>query len=320
MRILMTGASGFIGTHFVNRAQSERCLSAILNCDIVGPKLSGHQRFWKYCDVLDRERLRLLIREFAPTHLVHMAARTDLNGKAIEDYAVNTVGIENLLAALECTTSVVRAVFVSSQYVIGPGPLADDDCACRPHTIYGMSKCIMEKRIREAALPFSWVIVRPTNIWGPWHPRYAKEFWFTLRQGWYFHPSGAPVRRAYGYVGNVVEQMWQLLTISSESTNKQTYYVGDPVDDLKEWVTAFSLAIRGSKPRVIPRPVLRTIAFIGDIIRMTGCSFPLFTSRYQSMTTEYWVDMSKTYALLGRPKYSLKDGVAITMQWLNQQW
>jgi GlcNAc-P-P-Und epimerase len=320
MRILITGASGFIGTNFLNRVQSEGCLSEVLNLDVVGPKLPEHRRFWKYCDVLDREQLQLLTQDFAPTHLVHMAARTDMDGKTVEDYAVNTMGIENLLAALECATSMARAVFVSSQYVIGPGPLANDDCECRPHTIYGMSKCIMENRIREAALPFSWVIVRPTNIWGPWHPRYAKEFWFTLRRGWYLHPGGAPVLRAYGYVGNIVEQMWQLLTISSEAVNRQTYYVGDPVDDVREWVTAFSVAIHGSKPRVVSRRVLRMIAFLGDVIRMAGGSFPLFTSRYQSMTTDYLVDMSKTYALLGPPKYSLKEGVAITVEWLNQQW
>src|SRR5260370_26277302 len=126
MRLLVTGGSGFIGTHFVNRTGSERCLRGVLNLDIVEPKVPEHQHLWKYCNILDRARLQVQVQEFAPTHVVHLAARIDENGKKIENYSVNTIGIENLLAALECVPGMVRAVFVSSQAVIGPGHLADD--------------------------------------------------------------------------------------------------------------------------------------------------------------------------------------------------
>jgi len=50
-----------------------------------------------------------------------MAARTDLDGDSVDDYAANTVGVENLIAAVEGATSLRRLIFAFSRlaYCIG---------------------------------------------------------------------------------------------------------------------------------------------------------------------------------------------------------
>lgn len=317
MRIYVTGGSGFIGTHFIEHVASVIPSPEICNLDIARPRLEQHQKYWHCGDILSKKELQEDLLSFSPTHVVHLAARTDTEGNKIEDYRANTEGSANVIAALRECGSIERALFISTQYVVGPGPLPTSMREHRPHTVYGASKCVMENLVWAADLPCTWTMGRPTNIWGSWHPRYPREFWRVLRDGKYLHPGGGPVLRAYGYVGNVVDQMWKLLTLPSNSVDRKVLYLGDPIDDIATWVTAFSYALRGDKPMVVPRPLMRTLALFGDLVKRTGYPFPLFSSRYRSMTEDYRVDMAPTYATLGEPRFTLQEGVAMTVEWLH---
>ena len=103
--------------------------------------------------------------------------------------------------------SVERVIITSSQFVCAPGRLPENDTDYFPETVYGQSKVVTEKLTREANLPCCWTIIRPTNIWGPWHMRYRREFWRVVERGLYVHPGREPVIRCYGYVKNVAHQI-----------------------------------------------------------------------------------------------------------------
>ncbi len=320
VRILLTGASGFIGTHLVVRLCELYPNAEILNIDLVEPKLAAHRRYWFEGDITDLALLLRVVATFSPTDVIHMAARTDPDGGSLQDYAVNVQGSANVIMAIKQVGCIRRSIFFSTQYVVRPGPLAKRDDEYRPVNFYGESKYLMEEMIRrDSGIPGVWSIVRPTNIWGPWHPRYAQEFWLIVKKGHYVHPGGAPVRRAYGYVGNVAEYVCKILNAERTVIEKKTFYLGDAVGDIKLWVGAFSEELVGHGPRVVPRYVLRAIAFVGDAVRLAGGSFPLFTSRYRSMTQEYLVDMDSTFSALGAPRYRLIEGVRITVDWLKSQ-
>src|SRR5262249_14088884 len=155
-------------------------------------------------------------------------------------------------------------------------------------TVYGQSKGITEQLTREAHLTCTWTIVRPTNIWGPWHQRYQKEFWRVVAKGWYSHPGCSPVVRCYGYVGNVLQQVRRMLDEPPAHVNGQVFYAGDPLGDIARWANAFSLALRGHKIRKVPRPILAAAGLVGDAIsRMIGRPFYITSSRYHSMTSDY---------------------------------
>jgi nucleoside-diphosphate-sugar epimerase len=317
VKILLTGASGFIGTNLINRLTELHPRPLLLNLDLKEPNIEAHRPFWRRHDVMDRDETVKAVREFEPTHVIHMCARTDPDGASLNDYAVNTEGTASLIDAIKAFGGVKHSIFFSTQYVVRPGPLPTSDREYRPVNYYGESKSLMEEMIRDdQGLPGAWTIVRPTNIWGPWHPRYAQEFWLVVKKGRYVHPAGNPVRRAYGYVGNVVEYVCRILNSPLEHVDRKTYYLGDPVNDIKVWVSAFSQAFIGRGPRLVPRPVLRSIALVGDAIRLAGGTFPLFTARYISMTQEYEVDMAPTFSALGPPRYGLEEGVRITVDWL----
>src|SRR5687767_8372869 len=109
MRVFITGGSGFIGTNLVNdllRADAE-----VLNLDIEPPLDPDHAHVWRRGDVMDRKGLRAAFSAFRPTHVVHLAARTDTVGThRIADYRTNTEGTANVLAAIAATPSVARTI------------------------------------------------------------------------------------------------------------------------------------------------------------------------------------------------------------------
>jgi nucleoside-diphosphate-sugar epimerase len=314
-KIVVTGGSGFIGTNLLEDLL-ERGETSLLNLDARKPKIAGHERIWKPCEILNPTELFHHFQEFKPTHVVHLAGRTDMDGKILDEYAANHVGTVNVIRAIQQTSSVKRAIFTSSQFVVSPGPEPKTDLEFRPHTLYGVSKAKSEEAVRAANLSCEWTIIRPTNIWGRWHPRYPNEFWRVLKQGRYIHPGGRNVRRCYGYVGTVVDQIRTILDCDPRLINRTVLYMGDPPIDLIEWTNAFSLELTGRPVRVVPQPVLHALAKVGDLVISMGGKFPIFTSRYRSMTEDYVTPMEKTFARLGVPQTGLRQGVKATVEWL----
>jgi len=319
MKIFLTGGSGFIGTHLVNAFRKRG--DTVTNFDQTAPRDADQAPWWAQGDILDRDALIAAMTAASPDWVLHVAARTDCdeNTTVEKDYRVNTEGTANFLAAVKATPSVKRAMIVSSQYVAGPSRLPESDTDYFPHTVYGQSKVITETLTREANLSCCWTLVRPTNVWGPWHVRYPTEFWRIAAKGLYFHPGGAPVRRCYGYVGNVVWQILRALELPENQVNGETFYVSDEVADIYAWASGFCQALSGRSAPKIPRPLLRMIALVGDAISVvTGKPFYLTSSRYRSMTSDYPVPMEKTFEALGRGPYSLEEGIAETVHWLRR--
>lgn len=315
MRVLITGGSGFIGTNLTERLDKEGII--FCNVDIVPPKIPILNKYWIQVDIMNYSDLKSVFERFKPTAVIHLAAETDTDPlKTMDDYQVNTIGSLNVINSAKAVECVDRFILTSTQFVNQSplGPQNDEDYA--PHTIYGESKIISEKYLRSSGLKATWTIIRPTNVWGPWHLRYPFEFWKIIAEGKYFHPGRQRVIRSYGYVGNVVDQIITILAKSRDQVSKKVYYVGDNPINLFDWVNGFSIKQTGKGVKVVPRFFIYTIALFGDVLQAFKIKFPLTTSRYRSMTTDNPAFMGKTFYELGSPKYSLNEGIDQTVKWL----
>jgi nucleoside-diphosphate-sugar epimerase len=313
-KILITGGSGFIGTNLTK--EISELDAKILNIDTAKPKINFHNSVWCECDILDKKKLDTVVNEFMPEYVIHLAARPDIKGERLSDYDVNFDGTSNLLDALK-SSPVKRAIFTSSQYVNQYGGVITSDDDYAPHTVYGESKILMEKIIKSSDLHYAWIIIRPTNVWGPWHTRYPFEFWKVLSEHKYFHPSSkTKVIRNYGYVGNVVWQIINLLEINVELINRKTFYVGDLPIDIFEWVNGFSNTLIGKNVRVVPQNFIRILALFGDMLNKFGKEFPITTTRFKNMITGNAAPMEPIFQLLGNPPFSLYDGIIETVKWM----
>jgi len=98
--------------------------------------------------------------------------------------------------------------------------------------------------------------------------------------------------------------------------DREVFYVSDPPIDLFDWANAFSLELTSRPIRVAPRALLHGLAIVGDGVVALGGKFPIFTSRYRSMTENYVTPTDKTFEVLGPPSFSLEQGVKQTVSWL----
>lgn len=255
MRVAITGGSGFIGTNLVEHYVASGV--PVLNLDPAQPRNGQHVASWHKVDPLDADDITAKLGEFAPTHVFHLGARTDLHGTTLDDYAYNIRGVEVVIDACNKLVGLKRVVFASSRLVcrIGYRPTSDTDY-CAPNA-YGESKVRGEQIVRSANITFPWVILRPTSIWGPWFDIPYRTFFLTVAANRYIHVGHRPVRKSFGYVGNSVQQLVAVAEASSDELDGTTAYLADsPPIEVMDMANRIQREL-GSRPiRTLPRSIV----------------------------------------------------------------
>ena len=321
MRILITGGSGFIGTNLLEYLTAHT--HHVCNFDIVAPRNIKHHSNWHQGDLLDVDELRSLLLKFSPEIIFHMAARTDLDGKTVDDYSINTVGVKNLICASRGIASLRRIIFASSRLVCKIDYNPKDEFDYYPDTPYGQSKVNGEKIVRNylAGMPCEALIVRPTSIWGPWFEVPYKNFFLTIANERYVHPPIGSIFKSFGFVGNTVYQLERLMEASSDLIANKTFYLADyPPIDLKVYADSIQNKIGVSKIKTIPLPLIKGAAIFGDILKFLGWrNAPLTSFRLKNLLTTMVYDTDSLKSIVGSLPYSMEQGVNETVDWLRSQ-
>ena len=319
-RILVTGGSGFIGTNVVAALLARG--DATINIDNVAPRNPAQLPQFRRVDICDAAALAQAIDDFAPDRIIHLAARTDLLGTSIDDYAANTVGTAALVSVLADRPSIDRVLFASSMLVcrLGYQPVSPTDYA--PGTHYGASKVESERLVRAADPGRGRIILfRPTSIWGPWFAQPYRNFFDAVVGGWYIHPQGASTRRSYGFVDNAVAQIFALLDAPAAALGDELYHLADyePVD-IGHWADVIATASGRKPPRRIPALAADIAALGGDVLQRLGWQHPPMTRfRLANMRTNAVLDTAPMQAICPVLPVGLFDGVDRTIEWMREK-
>ena len=314
--LLITGSSGFIGSNLLQFYIGKGF--NVVNIDKSLPKLKENSRYWKEVNILDFNSLKSEILSFQPDFVIHLAARTDLNGKNLNDYDSNTVGTQNLIKILNKTSSVKRVIFTSSMLVCKPGYIPNHQSDFAPSTLYGESKVLMEKIIQESSQNYEWAIVRPTSIWGPWFGEPYRIFFDMVISNQYFHIGKKSCTKTYGYVENLLYQIDSILNAPAEKIQGNVFYLGDyEPTNIHDWADEIASEI-GIKIKTIPYSLIKIAALGGDVLKLLGVKFPMTLFRLKNMTTNNVEDLSNTKKIAPSLPFSRISGIKTTLNWLKE--
>lgn len=316
MKILVTGGSGFIGTNLIEDLLKKGY--EVRSIDWKKPKISKHKNIWEDVDITQYTPFEKSVFNFKPDYIVHLAARTDLDGKTLEDYAANLVGVENILSIVTKLPDLKKIIIASSKFVTKNGYKIKNQHDYCPHTKYGESKVKTEILVWKAAkaIKCDWCIIRPTSIWGPWFGIPYRNFFDLVMKKMYFHIGHIKCHKTYGYIGNAIYQIEQLLFNETSSENNKVFYIGDePAYEINEWANE----IAGELDFVIPTmPIwfVKLLAKFGDFLGLFGFHFPMQSFRLENMTNDGINDLKNTYQIAPAPPFTRLEGTKMTIQWI----
>lgn len=331
MKILVTGASGFIGSFIVEEglAKGYKVWAGI--------RKNSSRRF------LQDERIQfvelnldnpVLLQEQITQHtseygkwdcIIHAAGVTKCLDK--NDFMrTNYEGTKNLIDTLAKTeTTPGQFIYLSSLSVFGPirekqpyTPITDNDIA-QPNTAYGRSKLMAEAYIRRQK-DLQYVIFRPTGVYGPREKDYFKMAQ-SIKQHIDFSVGYKPQVITFIYVKDLVKAIYLAV---EKRTAKKCYFVSEPQGyhsrSFSDYIQK-ELGIKYVLHIKAPVWVLKAVSACAELIaQITKKPSALNNDKYNIMKQRNWLcDTGKIEEELGFSiDYNLEKGTHETIKWYKE--
>ena len=317
--VLVTGASGFVGSHIVQALRAQgiavRCLvRRTSRLDLLRP--SAPEFAWG--DVSEKATLGPALK--GVDAVIHCAGLTRARSRS-EYFRVNADGCQNLYSACtEIKGQLAKIVHISSLAALGPaieGKPVNEETVPRPVSDYGASK-LAGQRIAEARmdrLPISVII--PPPVYGPGDDDFL-AFFKLVSRGFAPLVGRRPCTLSLIYVKDLAGAVLRVL-FSARAIGRR-YLVSDGCHyDWRDVAGAVGVAVN-RRPRYIHLPAwaARIAGMIGDLAAtITGKPRLLSSEKVRELLQTSWTCSAQPiYEELGyRAEYPLQRGVKETLAW-----
>ncbi len=313
MKALVTGATGFIGSHLceelAKRGYQVTCLVReksnlkwIENIDlklIIGDCKSIDSLFHAVTDI---------------DYVFHLAGLTKACS-GDDFFCANTKGTENLIQAVaEKNPKIKRFVYLSSLAAAGPsnnGSPLREDAEPRPVSSYGRSKLEGEKAVLKYKDLIPITILRPSAVYGP-RDKDLFVFFKILKKGVF--PYWGKCYYSLLYVDDLVQGI--ILAAENKKAEGGIYFLSDSkFYTNEEIVKAISSALGTKAIRLrVPKCIMPLFAYIGERIKKQGI---INRDKMNELSHSHWIcDVKKAREELGFiPKVGIKEGMKWTTDW-----
>lgn len=323
MTVLVTGATGFLGTSLVRRLRSRGTRVRMLARSQAKAKpLQDRGAEVVVGEITDRAAVAAAAD--GATVVYHLAGRLFAPGiPATEYHRTHVEGTELLLARCQEQSTLKRFVHCSTTGVLGVtgDRPADETAPCRPTNAYEATKAEAELAVRERARDgFPAVIARPGLVYGPGDLHLLPFFRAVLRRQ--FRPIG---RRTVWLHPIYIEDMVEALVRCgerAEAVGECFHLAGREPVPLAGLADAIARAGGTRLSRgYIPLPAAHAVAVVGDRLPPNlRRSAPLTRGRLDFLTHSRIYDVTKARRLLGfAAATDLAAGAAHSVEWYREQ-
>lgn len=323
MRIFVTGALGFIGAHFVEKALAAG--NAVVGLYRSAPPdkeaLLGHLTAlganMRRGDILDVNSYEDALR--GVDCVCHFAAAFK-EANAPEEF-FHRANVEGMLAVLEAAArrGVRRFVLCSTAGIYGQriAGVADERAAPRPFNRYERSKLAAEQalRSRAAALGMEYVTLRPTVVYGPRDDRLLKLFKAAVKGRFPLFGNGDG-RRHMVYVTDVAEAFLRAC-VEPQAANQELIVAGPKAVPLKVMLQTLARVVKRSScgPKLPLKPMVALAGLIEDSCRKVGVKPPIYRRRMDFYVSDAAFDCARARQVLGwEPRVDLEEGLRRTVR------
>jgi nucleoside-diphosphate-sugar epimerase len=324
MKTLVTGGTGFVGSHLVRRllAGGHDVVSLDKNPGLFDDELRSGGARLVTGSVTDPDQVS---RAMAGCELVYHLASPfgDILQPDAAYWDIEVNGTRNVLEAAE-RLGVRRVVHCSTQGVHGiiERPPGDENSPMAPRDFYCYSKVEGERVCQEfIGKGMDLVILRPTSVYGPGDTRGWLKLYRMVNSGWFLMVGDGQTLNHPVYVENLVDAFE--LAAQRKSASGRVYLAGD-----EEPVTLIDLvrqvgAVLGSEVRIVKFPWY-DLAWMGataieKVSKYFGVNPPVFRRRLSWFKTNRAFRIDRAKSELGyKPRVRLREGLARTASWYRQ--
>jgi nucleoside-diphosphate-sugar epimerase len=324
MNILVTGASGFLGSHIAEQlcAEGHRVVALVRKTSNTKflSSLSGVEL--AYGSVEDLDSVRAAMKGVQA--VIHSAGLVKARSED-EFFAVNERGTQNMLAAArEVSPELTRFVLVSSLAAVGPshdGRPVSGHGDPNPITHYGRSKLAAEKHAIAEKDNLRIVVLRPPMIYGPRDPESFAFFQSVSRRFLPYLGDGTNTMSVI-YASDAASACIRAVKSDVPSGNRyfiddgQVYVWRDMLVDIEKALGARAL-VRFS----VPFFALRGAAALSEGFgKVTGKAVMLTRDKVNELSAPHWVcDSGDTRRdLAWEPKVNWAEGTRRAVQWYRE--
>jgi nucleoside-diphosphate-sugar epimerase len=319
---LVTGASGFIGSHLVEAllARGYR-VRVLLRPSSSREWLNNLPIETATGDLFSPAALEEAVKGM--DYVYHSAGITKAR-TADEYYRGNAAGTRNILQAVrQANPSLKRFVQISSQAAVGPSPPAapvNESALPRPITAYGRSKWEAERECHAVGSEFPITIVRPPAVFGP-RDKDIFEFFRTVGMGLQPMVGFAEKEVSLIHVGDLVRGF--ILAGESQASTGKSYFISS--ERAYGWREIGDITSRVMGKRVlrlrIPEFAVYGIAVVAEgVARLSGKVALINLEKARDMVQDHWTcDSSAAKRDFGyAQEIPLAEGIASTVAWYRE--
>ncbi len=293
MKIFVTGATGFVGSHLaetlVGRGDEVVCLAR--NPAKFARLFHNRQPRMVQGTLHDEAALREGCESV--DIIFHSAALTAARSRA-EFFSTNAAATRRLTeVAAERAAKLQHFVYVSSQAAAGPsvrGRSKSEADPANPVSDYGASKLAGEEFVRRSGLP--WTIVRPSSVYGPRDTAFLTVF-KGARLGLVPTFGDSAKELSFVYIDDLIRALTGV--VSTNASRNQTYFVCHPeILTMKDVARSFYQAVKGrshGNPLVVclPGGIARlALGVTGAVAKLAGRTTLLSTDKAKELLAEAW--------------------------------